>query len=92
MQIVQWYPGHMFKAKKELITQLKVIDVVVEVIDARVPFSSHNEMLDELTQGKAKLLVFSKIKNKLCVVANLFSILYEHFLIQVKLGWSITSV
>ena len=60
MQIVQWYPGHMFKAKKELITQLKVIDVVVEVIDARVPFSSHNEMLDELTQGKAKLLVFSK--------------------------------
>ncbi|MGL5021367.1 MAG: ribosome biogenesis GTPase YlqF [Mycoplasmatales bacterium] len=57
---IQWYPGHMFKAKKEIIAQLKVIDVVVEVIDARVPFSSHNEMLDELTVNKTKLLVFSK--------------------------------
>lgn len=57
---IQWYPGHMFKAKKEIITQLKVIDVVVEVIDSRVPFSSHNEMLDELTENKTKLLVFSK--------------------------------
>lgn len=58
---VQWYPGHMFKAKKEIITQLKNIDLVVEVIDARVPLSSHNEMLDELTQNKDKLLIFSKI-------------------------------
>ncbi len=58
---VQWYPGHMFKAKKEIITQLKNIDLVVEVIDARVPFSSHNEMLDELTQNKEKILIFSKI-------------------------------
>ncbi len=57
---VQWYPGHMFKAKKELIAQLKIIDVVIEVIDARVPISSHNEMLDKLTENKTKLLVFSK--------------------------------
>lgn len=57
---VQWYPGHMFKAKKELIAQLKNIDVVVEIIDSRVALSSHNEMLDEITKSKTKLLVFSK--------------------------------
>lgn len=57
---IQWYPGHMFKAKKEIITQLKNIDLVIEVIDARVPFSAHNEMLDELTSKKTKLLIFTK--------------------------------
>ncbi len=57
---VQWYPGHMFKAKKEIISQLKNIDLVVEIIDARVPLSSHNEMLDELTKNKSKLLILSK--------------------------------
>ncbi len=57
---INWYPGHMFKAKKEIISQLKIIDLVIEVIDARVPISSHNEMLDELTQNKEKLLIFTK--------------------------------
>lgn len=57
---INWYPGHMFKAKKEIISQLKIIDLVIEVIDARVPISSHNEMLDELTKNKEKLLIFSK--------------------------------
>lgn len=57
---INWYPGHMFKAKKEIISQLKIIDLVVEVIDARVPISSHNEMLDELTKNKEKLLIFTK--------------------------------
>ncbi len=57
---IQWYPGHMFKAKKEIIAQLKTIDLVVEIIDARVPLSSHNEMLEDITKHKPKLLVFSK--------------------------------
>ncbi len=57
---VQWYPGHMFKAKKEIIAQLKNIDLVVEIVDSRCPLSSHNEMLDELTKNKKKLVVFSK--------------------------------
>ena len=59
--VIQWYPGHMFKAKKEIISQLKNIDLVIEIIDSRVPISSHNEMLDELTNNKEKLLVFSKM-------------------------------
>lgn len=58
---IQWYPGHMFKAKKEIIAILKTIDVVVEIIDARVPISSHNQMLDEITKGKPRLIVFSKV-------------------------------
>ncbi len=58
---IQWYPGHMFKAKKEIIEKLKIIDFVVEIIDARVPRSSHNLMLDSITENKAKLIVFSKI-------------------------------
>ncbi len=57
---IQWYPGHMFKAKKEIIAQLKTIDLVVEIIDARVPISSHNEMLEDITKSKPKLIVFSK--------------------------------
>lgn len=50
----------MFKAKKEIIAQLKTIDLVVEIIDARVPISSHNEMLEDITKQKPKLIVFSK--------------------------------
>ena len=57
---VQWYPGHMFKAKKEVQKQLKNIDLIIEVIDSRVPISSHNEMLDEITKNKKKLIVFTK--------------------------------
>ena len=57
---VQWYPGHMFKAKKEVQKELKNIDLIVEVIDSRVPISSHNEMLDEITKNKKKLIVFAK--------------------------------
>ncbi len=57
---VQWYPGHMFKAKKELISQLKNIDLVVEIVDSRCPLSSHNKMLEELTKNKSKIVVFSK--------------------------------
>lgn len=59
-QKINWFPGHMFKAKKELIKQLKIIDLVIEVVDARLPFSSHNEMLDELTKNKDKLIIFNK--------------------------------
>ncbi len=57
---INWYPGHMFKAKKELISSLKIIDIVIEVIDARVPFSSHNEMLDEITKNKEKIIIITK--------------------------------
>lgn len=58
---VNWYPGHMFKAKKEIEEKLKAVDAVVEVVDARVPLSSHNEMLEKITRNKPKLVLFSKV-------------------------------
>lgn len=57
---VQWYPGHMFKAKKEIQEVIKIIDIVIEIVDARVPLSSHNEMLDDIVKKKPRLVVFSK--------------------------------
>lgn len=58
---INWYPGHMLKAKKEIQEKLKSVDAVIEVVDARVPFSSHNKMLEETTKGKPKLILFTKI-------------------------------
>lgn len=60
MQKINWYPGHMLKAKKEISAQLKNTDLIIEIIDSRVPLSSHNEMLADITKNKERLLVFSK--------------------------------
>jgi len=57
---IQWYPGHMTKTKRMLMTQMGLIDVVVEVLDARVPLSSRNPDIDSLTQGKKRVLVLNK--------------------------------
>lgn len=57
---INWYPGHMFKAKKEIQENLKTIDAIIEVLDSRVPIVSHNKMLEEIVKSKPKLLIFSK--------------------------------
>lgn len=57
---IHWYPGHMKKAFKEIEERLKIIDVVVEIVDSRAPFSSKNKFLDELIKNKKRILVFSK--------------------------------
>ena len=57
---IQWYPGHMAKAKRLLKDQLGRVDVVVELCDARLPFSSRNPELAQLTRGKRGLLVLNK--------------------------------
>ncbi len=58
---VNWFPGHMFKAKKEVQASLKGSDMVIEIVDSRAPISSHNEMLEEITNNKLKLVIFSKV-------------------------------
>lgn len=58
--IVQWYPGHMAKAKKILQENTKMIDVVIELLDARIPISSRNPMLGELMGNKHKIIVLNK--------------------------------
>lgn len=57
---IQWYPGHMNKAKKAIIDRLKSIDVVIEMLDARLPGSSANPLLENLSNHKLKLKVLNK--------------------------------
>jgi len=57
---IQWYPGHMTKTKRMLTAQMGLIDVVVEILDARVPLSSRNPDIDSLAKGKKRVLVLNK--------------------------------
>ncbi len=57
---IHWFPGHMKKAFNEIEPRLKVIDVIVEIVDARAPISSKNPFLEEITKNKKRVLVFSK--------------------------------
>ena len=57
---ISWYPGHMAKTKREIAEDLKLIDVVVELLDSRIPLSSQNPDIAELTKGKKKIVVLNK--------------------------------
>ncbi len=56
----QWYPGHMTKAKRMMQENIKLIDLVIELVDARVPLSSRNPDIDELGKNKARLILLNK--------------------------------
>lgn len=58
--VIQWFPGHMAKAKREVQEQLKLVDIVFELIDARLPLSSRNPLIDEVIQQKPRLLILNK--------------------------------
>jgi ribosome biogenesis GTPase A len=60
MATIQWYPGHMAKAKREVQERLKLVDIVFEIVDARLPWSSRNPVLDQLIQDKPRLLILNK--------------------------------
>ena len=70
---IQWYPGHMTKARRAMKEDMKLIDLVIELVDARVPFSSRNPDIDELAAGKARMVLLNKAdladeaKNAACV-------------------------
>ena len=57
---LQWYPGHMRKAERLVKENLKLVDVVVELLDARIPMSSANPVLREIVNGKPRLIVLNK--------------------------------
>lgn len=56
----QWYPGHMTKAKRMMQEDMKLIDVVIELVDARIPFSSKNPDIDELARNKSRIILLNK--------------------------------
>lgn len=56
----QWYPGHMTKAKRMMQENIKLIDLVIELVDARIPLSSRNPDIDELGKNKARVILLNK--------------------------------
>ena len=60
VQDIQWFPGHMARTRRQIQSSLKLIDAVVEVVDARIPYSSRNPEVPQLTQGKPRLVLLNK--------------------------------
>lgn len=57
---LQWYPGHMTKAKRQMQEDIKLIDLIIELVDARIPLSSRNPDIDELGKNKSRLILLNK--------------------------------
>lgn len=57
---IQWFPGHMAKARREVTEKLKLVDIVMELVDARLPLSSRNPMMNEIVQAKPRLILLNK--------------------------------
>lgn len=57
---IQWYPGHMAKARREIGEAIKLVDVVIEIIDARIPMASRNPILNEIIGDKPRIIVLNK--------------------------------
>lgn len=57
---IQWFPGHMTRARREIEKKLKLIDIVIELLDARIPLSSRNPMIDDILQNKPRIILLNK--------------------------------
>ncbi|SEM47453.1 ribosome biogenesis GTPase A [Mesobacillus persicus] len=57
---IQWFPGHMAKARREVTEKLKLVDIIFELVDARIPHSSRNPMIDEIIQHKPRVVLLNK--------------------------------
>lgn len=58
--VIQWFPGHMAKAKRQAIENRNMVDIVLELVDARIPVSSRNPLMDEIVGGKPRLIILNK--------------------------------
>ena len=59
-EIIQWFPGHMAKTRRLITENLKHVDIVIEILDARIPYSSRNPEINRLTEGKPRLVLLNK--------------------------------
>ena len=57
---INWFPGHMAKTRRQITEDLKLVDVVVEILDARIPISSQNPEIKQIVQNKKKIIVLNK--------------------------------
>ena len=60
MKQIQWFPGHMAKTRRLIAANLKLVDAVVEIVDARTPLSSRNPEMDSMTKGKPRMILLNK--------------------------------
>ena len=58
---INWYPGHMAKTKRQIIENLKLIDIVIELLDSRIPLSSRNPDIKNITKNKKKIIILNKV-------------------------------
>lgn len=70
MANIQWFPGHMAKAKREMEEKIKLVDMVIEIRDSRIAFSSKNPLLDEIIGNKKRLIVLSKADKAQSEITN----------------------
>lgn len=57
---IQWFPGHMAKARRQVTEKIKLIDIVLELVDARIPIASRNPMIDEIVSNKPRIVLLNK--------------------------------
>ena len=74
---IQWFPGHMTKARRMISENVRLVDIVCEIIDARIPVSSRNPDLDELTGEKPRLIIMNRVDQADPAVTKLWSDSYK---------------
>ena len=57
---INWFPGHMAKTRRQITEDLKLVDVIVEILDARIPISSQNPEIQEIIKNKKKIIILNK--------------------------------
>ena len=57
---IQWFPGHMAKARRQVTEKIKLVDIIFELVDARLPLSSRNPILDEIIGEKPRIIILNK--------------------------------
>ena len=57
---IQWYPGHMTKTRRQIEADLKLVDLVIELVDARIPISSRNPDIDSICAGKPRVVILNR--------------------------------
>ncbi len=83
---IQWYPGHMTKAKRQMVEDIKLIDIVIELLDARVPLSSRNPDIDDLAKNKFRLIILNKVD----LADEKYTLLWEEY--YKNLGFSVVKL
>ena len=67
---INWYPGHMAKTKKQIMDDLKLIDVVIELLDARIPNASRNPDIQKLTKNKKRISAIKNNSRSRCIICE----------------------